>query len=366
MNKIKRKEFIKKTSLLAVATGATGLLSACGKKESSGSPAILNREKFEWKMVTTWPPHFPIMGEGADRFAKEVEAMSEGQLKIQVYGGGELVPPFETFDAVSQGMAEMGHSSAYYWAGKAPATQFFPGIPFGMNPQETNAWIYYGGGLDLWRELYSRFNLIPFPAGNTGAQMGGWFNKEINSVEDLKGLKMRMPGIGGKVLSEAGGTPILSPAGEIYTNLERGVIDATEWVGPYHDYLMGFYKIAKYYYYPGWHEPNGTLELIVNKSAYNKLPESLKEVIKIASKALNISMLSEFEKMNFEYLEKIKNEKSVELKKFPDEVLNKLRDISKKVLLDITAKDKMSKKIFDSYFDFKERISKWSDLNNDY
>jgi TRAP-type mannitol/chloroaromatic compound transport system substrate-binding protein len=365
MKNISRKDFVKKASLVTAAT-TTGLLASCGKKEATSLPAIHSKEKFEWKLVTTWPPHFPIMGEGIDRLAKEIEIMSDGQLKIQVYGGGELVPPFEAFDAVSQGVAEMAHSSAYYWAGKAEATQFFPGFPFGMNPQETNAWLYYGGGLELWQELYTKFNLIPFPAGNTGAQMGGWFNKEINSIDDIKGLKMRIPGLGGKVLSEAGGTPILSPAGEIYTNLERGVIDATEWVGPYHDYLMGFYKIAKYYYYPGWHEPNGTLELIVNKSAYNQLPNNLKEIIKITAKALNLSMLSEFEKMNFEYLKKIEKEKSVQIKKYPDEVLNKFREISKRVIADITGRDEMSKKIYESYSAFQKNISAWSKLNINY
>jgi TRAP-type mannitol/chloroaromatic compound transport system substrate-binding protein len=303
------------------------------------------------------------MGEGADRFAKDVEIMSGGQMKIQVYGGGELIPPFETFDAVSQGMVEMGHSASYYWAGKSPASQFFPGVPFGMNPQETNAWLYYGGGLELWRELYSNYNLIPFPAGNTGFQMGGWFNKKVNSMEDIKGLKMRIPGLGGKVFSEAGGVPILSPVGEIYTNLERGVIDATEWVGPYHDYLMGFYKIAKYYYYPGWHEPSGALELIINKSAYQQLPKNLQEIISTAAKALNVSMLSEFEKLNIEYLEKIESEKSVEILRFSDGILEALKKITKNVLTEITSKDEMSLKIYNSYSKFQNSISKWSNFS---
>lgn len=363
MKKIDRKSFIKNSSLVAVA-GATGILASCGEKKSIESASLNKTKKFEWKMVTTWPPNFPIMGEGAVRFAKDVEAMSDGQMKIQVYGGGELIPPFETFDAVSQGMAEMGHSSAYYWAGKIKAAQFFPGVPFGMNPQETNAWLYYGGGLELWTELYSKFNLIPFPAGNTGFQMGGWFNKKINSMADIKGLKMRIPGLGGRVFSEAGGVPILSPVGEIYTNLERGVIDATEWVGPYHDYLMGFYKIAKYYYYPGWHEPSGALELIVNKSAYNLLPENLKKIISTAAKALNISMLSEFEKLNIEYLEKIENEKTVEIIKFPDEVLETFKTITNNVLAKIISEDVMSKKIYNSYSKFQKNISKWSHFSS--
>ena len=362
MENIKRKDFIKKTSLVAVV-GATGLLAACGKKEENGSATILTRKKYEWKMVTTWPPHYPIMGEGADEFAKEVEKMSDGDLKIHVYGGGELVPAFETFDAVSQGIAEIGHSSPYYWAGKVPSAQFFTGVPFGMNPQDTNSWLYYGGGLELWQELYENFNLVPFPAGNTGAQMGGWFNKEINSISDIKGLKMRMPGIGGKVLSEAGGTPILSAVSEIYTNLERGVIDATDWIAPYHDYLMGFYKIAKYYYYPGWAEPSGAIEMIVNKSAYDKLPKYLQEIIRIACNSLNLTILSNFEKMNMEYLEKIEAEKSVEIRRFPEEVLSKFREITAKVIADITKNEEISKKIFDSYNAFQKNIVKWSNLN---
>ena len=365
MKNINRKNFIKKTSLV-LGAGATGVLASCGKKEENISAAIHTEKSFNWKMVTTWPPHFPIIGEGTDRFAKEVALMSDGQLKIQVYGGGELIPSFETFEAVSQGIVEMGHSSAYYWAGKSPATQFLTGVPFGMNAQETNAWLYYGGGLKLWEELYSKFNLIPFPGGNTGAQMGGWFNKKIISIADIKGLKMRMPGIGGKVLSKAGGTTILSPVGEIYTNLERGVIDATEWVGPYHDYLMGFYKIAKYYYYPGWHEPSGELELIVNKTVFNQLPINLQAIVRIAAKALNVSMLSEFEKMNIEYLKKIEDEKTVEIKKFPEEVLNTFKEITQKVLIDITNKDEMSKRIYDSYRKFQKEINKWSSLNRNY
>lgn len=362
MENISRKSFLKKSSIVAAAS-ATGLLASCGAKDESSSAAIHTSKKYEWKMATTWPPHFPIMGEGADRFAKDVEIMSGGQMKIQVYGGGELIPPFETFDAVSQGMVEMGHSASYYWAGKSPASQFFPGVPFGMNPQETNAWLYYGGGLELWRELYSNYNLIPFPAGNTGFQMGGWFNKKVNSMEDIKGLKMRIPGLGGKVFSEAGGVPILSPVGEIYTNLERGVIDATEWVGPYHDYLMGFYKIAKYYYYPGWHEPSGALELIINKSAYQQLPKNLQEIISTAAKALNVSMLSEFEKLNIEYLEKIESEKSVEILRFSDGILEALKKITKNVLTEITSKDEMSLKIYNSYSKFQNSISKWSNFS---
>ena len=197
-------------------------------------------------MVTTWPPNFPILGEGCKLMADWVEKMSGGRLKIQVFGGGELVPPLEAFDAVSSGSVELANGASYYWAGKVPSAQFFATVPFGMNAQQMNGWILSGGGQELWDEVYAPFNVKGYPAGNTGVQMGGWFNKEINSLDDLKGLKMRIPGLGGKVINKAGATAVNVAGGEIYTNLERGVIDATEWIGPFHDYKMGFHKIAKY------------------------------------------------------------------------------------------------------------------------
>ena len=201
-----------------------------------------------------------------------------------MYGAGELVPAFEVFDAVSRGTAEMGHGAAYYWKGKSEAAQFFAAVPFGMNAQEMNAWFYYGGGLELWREIYAPFGLMPAPAGNTGVQMGGWFNKEINRLDDLKGLKMRIPGLGGEVLRRAGGTPVNLPGGEIFTALQTGAIDATEWVGPYNDLAFGLHKAAKYYYYPGWHEPGTTLEAIVNKQAFDALPKDLQSIVRMPAR----------------------------------------------------------------------------------
>lgn len=215
------------------------LISGCGTSES-GQAAVdagsVDLSKvFRWKMVTTWPANFPVFQEGAEKFADDVRVMSNGRLDIQVYAGGELVPALQVFDAVSQGTVEMGHGSAYYWAGKVPEAQFFSSVPFGMTAKGMNAWLYNGGGLELWREVYAPFNLMPFPMGNTGVQMGGWFNKKIESLEDIKGLRMRIPGLGGKVLKSAGGNPVLMAGGEIYTALERGTIDATEWVAPFHD-----------------------------------------------------------------------------------------------------------------------------------
>ncbi len=355
---MKRRDFIKKVGVgVAAATAAT----------AAKAPYVIAKKKYFWKMVTTWPPHFPVLGEGADLLSKWVEEMSGGQMKIQVYGGGELVPALGVFDAVRSGNVEMGHSASYYWAGKAPAAQFFAAVPFGMNAQEVNAWFYGGNGLKLWRELYAEFGLVPFPAGNTGVQMGGWFNKQINSIKDLKGLKMRIPGLGGKVIAKAGGTAVLVAGGEIYTNLERGVIDATEWVGPYHDYLMGFYKAAKYYYYPGWHEPGTVLELMINKKAWEKLPKELQEIIKTAAARSNIWMLSEFEAKNEYYLEKLIKEHHVILKKFPDSVLKQLKKYSHEVVLELVEKDKsgFSRKVYNDYMNFFKQIQKWHKISED-
>ena len=351
MEKSNRRDFLKKaTTATAVAATASTI----------GAPAIVRAEKtYNWKMVTTWPPHFPILGEGADKLAELIGIMSGGRLKVQVYGGGELVPPLQAFDAVSQGMVEMGHGAAYYWAGKAPAAQFFAAVPFGLNAQGMNAWLYSGGGMALWEELYGKFNLVPMAAGNTGVQMGGWFNREIKSIDDFKGLKMRIPGLGGKVLAKAGGTAVLSAGGEIYTNLERGVIDATEWVGPYNDYKMGFYKVAKYYYYPGWHEPGTVLESFVNKSAFESLPKDLQEVVKTAAMAANLWMLCESEAKNNFYLEKMIKEEGVQLKKFPDDVVKQLRTYAGEVIQDIVEKDPMSKKVYESFSKFQKNYQVW-------
>ncbi len=351
MEKNNRRDFLKKATVAtAVAATATTI----------GAPAIVRAEKtYNWKMVTTWPPHFPLLGEGADKLAELIGVMSGGRLNVQVYGGGELVPPLQAFDAVSQGMVEMGHGAAYYWAGKAPATQFFAAVPFGLNAQGMNAWLYSGGGMELWEEVYGKFNLIPMPAGNTGVQMGGWFNREIKTIDDFKGLKMRIPGLGGKVLAKAGGTAILSAGGEIYTNLERGVIDATEWVGPYNDYKMGFHKVAKYYYYPGWHEPGTVLESFVNKSAFEALPKDLQAIVKTAAVASNMWMLCESETKNNLYLEKMIKEEGVQLKKFPADVIKVLRQYSAEVLSEIVEKDPMSKKVYESFSKFQKNYQVW-------
>ncbi len=354
--KAERRSFIKK-----VGVGAAALTAGLAAK---AVPAFA-KKTYRWKMVTTWPPHFPVLGEGADLFAKWVEEMSNGRLKITVYGGGELVPPLGVFDAVSQGTVQMGHGAAYYWAGKSPATQFFAAVPFGFNAQSMNAWILNGGGMKLWEEVYAPFNVKPFLAGNTGVQMGGWFNKEIKSIKDIKGLKMRIPGLGGKVIAKAGGNAVLVAGGEIYTNLDRGVIDATEWVGPYHDLKMGFYKAAKYYYYPGWHEPGTALEAIVNKKAWDSLPKDLQAIVDAAAYKSNMWMISEFESKNNAALVELIEKHHVKLRQFPEEVLKSLKKLSKEVLNDLAAKDPMSKKVYEHFLKFQKNIYAWNKLTEE-
>lgn len=359
MKKIIRRKFLQN---LALSASATGILAACSaEKEKEGK----NRfdETFTWTASTTWSPHFPILGEGMDLFAEQVKIMSAGRLEIKVYGAGEIIPAFELFDAVSQGAIQVGHGASYYWTGKIPSSAFFCTIPFGLNPQQMNAWLYSAGGLKMWEEVYAKHNLIPFPCGNTGVQMGGWFNKEINSLSDFKGLKIRMPGFGGKVATQIGGSALQIAGSEIYTNLERGVIDAAEWIGPYHDYLMGFHKIAKYYYYPGWHETGPTLELIINKIAFEKLPTDLQEIVRTASYRSNLWMLSEFEAKNAEYLVKMLEEKQIQIKKYPDDVLLALKKASENILTDLIAKDEMSKKVYEHLLAFKKRLLAWNAIS---
>ena len=360
---LNRKSFLKKGATLVAAAG---LGSACagqdGQAQSQSGPQIKPAKSYRWKMVTTWQPNFPVLGESCNLFAQWVEEMSGGRLKIDVFGAGELVPPFESFEAVSNGIAEIGHGAAYYWAGKVPAAQFFASVPFGMNAQQMNAWILNGGGLALWEELYAPFNIIPFPAGNTGVQMGGWFNKEINKLEDINGLKMRIPGLGGKVFTEAGGTAINVAGGEIYTNLERGVIDATEWIGPYHDYLIGFHNIAKYYYYPGWHEPGTTLESCINRAKFESLPADLQAIVRTGIERQNSWVLSEFEAKNNIYLKKILDESEVSLRAFPEEVLERLKEITKDVVQDIAKNEAGAEKIYQAYSKFKKGAEGWAGL----
>jgi TRAP-type mannitol/chloroaromatic compound transport system substrate-binding protein len=291
--------------------------------------------------------------------------MSGGRLSIKGFGAGQLVPAFEVFDAVSQGTAEMGHGAAYYWTGKAKAAGFFTSVPFGLNAQEMNGWLHYGGGLELWRELYAPFNLVPFAGGSTGVQMAGWFNREINSMQDIKGLKMRIPGLGGDVITRAGGVSVTMPGGELYTSMQTGVIDATEWVGPYNDLAFGFHQVAKYYYYPGWHEPGPILELIVNKQALASLPADLQAIVEGAARAVNQDMLDEYTARNNTALVELVETHGVDVRKLPDDVIAELRRLSAEVLEELAAEDELSRRIADSVKAFQQQATAYHGISEE-
>ncbi|MEE8058953.1 MAG: TRAP transporter substrate-binding protein [Pseudomonadales bacterium] len=321
------------------------------------------QEKYAWKMVTSWPKNFPGLGTAPERFAAVINTMSEGRLTIKVYGGGEIVPPFEVFSAVSHGTAEMGHSAAYYWKGKIPSAPFFTSVPFGLTAQEMNGWLHYGGGLELWREIYAPFNIIPFAAGNTGVQMAGWFNREINSVADLKGLKMRIPGVGGEVFSRAGGTAVTLPGSELYTSLQTGVIDATEWVAPYNDIALGLHQVAKYYYYPGWHEPGPTLELLVNKDAFESLPKDLQVMVEVAARYANQDMLDEYTARNHTSFMQLQDNQHIEFRRLPDDVIRALHKASDEYLQALVEQDEMTKKVYKSWKAYADGVRNYHHIS---
>jgi TRAP-type mannitol/chloroaromatic compound transport system substrate-binding protein len=349
-----RRHFLYKAGISAAAIAAATAVNA---------PAVAAQKTFRWKMVTTWPPKLPVLQEGCERLAKRIEDLSDGRLKIQVFAGGELVPPLESFEAVSSGTVEVGSGAAYYWAGKEVASQWFAAVPFGLNAQGMAAWFHGGDGLKLWEEAYAPFNLIPRPGGSTGVQMGGWFNKKIETIDDYKGIKMRIPGLGGKVVSKAGGTVVLLPGGEIFTSLERGVIDATEWVGPLHDLRMGFYQAAKFYYYPGWHEPGTYLEYFFNKQAYESLPKDLQHIVDGVCMENEIWTLTQFDAQNGAALQTLINEHHVQMIEFPEAVLSALRKLAEEVLEEEAAKSPLAKKVNESFKKFQKLVSSWGSIS---
>jgi len=367
---MKRRDFVKGAALAAGAVA----LTACGQNEEQAAapkeaapaapaaPAI-SKQMRELKMVTTWPKGFPGLGTGAQRLADSITAMTDGRITVKLFGGGELVPALESFDAVSNGTADMYHGADYYWQGKSKAFNFFTAVPFGLTANEMDAWLYYGGGQELWDELSAGFNVKPFAAGNTGVQMGGWFNKEMNTVEDYKGLKMRMPGLGGEVLRQIGGQSITLPGGEIFPSLQSGAIDATEWVGPWNDLAMGFYKVTKYYYYPGFHEPGSTLSCGMNAGVWNSLNAEDKAVVQFACAAENNRMFGEFNAKNGDSLDTLVNEHGVQLRRQSDDILKAIGDASGDVMSAVAASDPLSQKIYDNFLGFRKKAMGWTSLS---
>jgi TRAP-type mannitol/chloroaromatic compound transport system substrate-binding protein len=342
---MKRRELL---TAVGLGLGAVALSACSDQTASTAEKPTQPEQRFRWKMVTSWPQNFPGLGTTAQRFAETVNSLSNGRLTVQVFAAGELVPALEVFDAVSSGTAELGHSAAYYWKGKSPAAPFFTAVPFGMNAQEMNAWLYEGGGLELWQQAYASMGVLPLPCGNTGVQMAGWFNKEINSLDDLRGLKIRMPGFGGEVLARAGATTVNLPGSEIFSSLQNGVIDATDWVSPYNDLAFGLH--------PGWQEPCAVLELSINQQAFETLPEDLQGIVREAARSTNQFMLDEYTRRNAEALDTLVNEHQVQLRRLPDEVLDRLRELSKEVLEETADADALNRQVWDSMEAFREKV----------
>jgi TRAP-type mannitol/chloroaromatic compound transport system substrate-binding protein len=354
---------------LVLVVGLWARERAAGPAVASGAAASGAGSVIDWKLVTTWPKNLPGLGKAPETFARMVREMSGGRLRIRVYGAGEVVPAMGVFDAVSGGVAEMGHGASYYWKGKIPASVFFTAVPFGMTAQEMNGWLHYGGGEELWRETYAPFGVVPFAGGSTGVQMAGWFNRELKSAADLSGLKMRIPGLAGEVFSAAGGTAVNIPGGEIYTSMQTGVIDAVEWVGPYNDAALGLQEVAGYYYYPGWHEPGAMLEFIVNRKALLSLPEDLQAIVRYAARATNQDMLDEATARNNASLGRLVEQNGTQLRELPDDVLQALYRNSRVVMQRLIDSDPMARKVYESFHRFHEdvrayhRISEQSYIN---
>jgi len=351
---MKRREFIKSAGVGGVAVAAASTLA---------KPAIAQK-RVEMVIVSTWPRDFPGLGTSAQRLAKRITDCSDGRIETKYFAAKERVGAFDSFDEVASGNAQGYIAADYYWKGKHPGWNYFTAVPFGLTYTEINAWIRFGGGQELWDELAGGFGLKCMPAGNTGVQMGGWFNKEINSADDLKGLKMRIPGLGGDVMAKLGASPVSIPGGQIYENLVSGAIDATEWVGPWNDRFMKFYEAAKYYYYPGMHEPGSMISLGLNAKFWNGLSKSDQAMIEAAAGLENDMMMSEYNAKSGEALADLVKNQGVKLRKFNDDVYDSFKEASDAVFEGVQAHSALAKKIHGSFLKARADLSAWSKISD--
>lgn len=352
----------KVVSFLAIVISVQFLVACDDKVEHTHK--VEKQDSYTLKLAETWGPNFPIFGDTSKNMASMVEKMSNGRLKVVIHSSNKHKSPFGIFDMVKSGQYDMGHSASYYWKGKVPATMYFTTMPFGMIASEQYAWFYYGGGMELMNELYGQYNLMSFPGGNTANQMGGWFQKEINTVEDLQGLKMRIPGFAGEVIAKLGAKPTNIPPGELYTALERGTIDALEWVGPSLDLRMGFHKIAPYYY-TGWHEPGAELQFLVNKKKFEGLPADLQEILKTAMKASSYDMYAQAMHESAKNWATISTEyPNIQVKTFPTEVLAAMRQANEDLLAESASKDEFAARVLKSQKEYLEKARAWTNMSD--
>ena len=341
------------------------LLSAAAAGGASLAGPALAQDQLRWRMVTTWPKNAPGVGVNAQRLADKIGQMSAGRLTVRLYAAGELAPAFEALGAVQQGNAELAHAASFFWLGKSDALNYFGSMPFGLMASEIMGWLYFGGGLELWQEAMAEFEIKPFFAGSSGVSAGGWFRKEINSLDDLKGLKFRIAGLGAQVVQRLGATPVLTPPAEVFPTMAAGTVDAAEFIGPWNDQAFGLYRVAKYYYQPGWHEVGPTAELLVNRRAWEALPADLKAIVEAAATASAMEYLADYAFHNVVTLQPLVAEHGLELRLFPDDVIAALGRTALEVLAELGERTPLTRRIHASYTAFLEQAnvySQWFDL----
>ena len=342
------------TRRTAVVTGALGAIAM---------PSIARAQTVKWKMVTSWPKRLPGPGMSAERVAERIRTLSGGRIDITVYAAGEIVPAFEVLGAVGNDVAELGHTASFYWQGKMQGAAFFTTVPFGLTPAEHVAWIDAGGGQLLWDQLYAPFGAKPFMAGNTGVCMGGWFRREMSSLADLRGVKIRSLGLGGEIYRRLGATPQTTPPGEILASLQSGVLDAAEFVGPGSDIALGLYRVAPFYYYPGFNKPNGTGECIISLKAWDSLDSAGKAIVAHACAAEANFALAEMERLNAEALTVLTTQHNVKLRSFSRDLIEGARRQATDVLAELARRDEVTRRIHTSYLAFRERTTAWSRIS---
>jgi TRAP-type mannitol/chloroaromatic compound transport system substrate-binding protein len=352
---VDRRTFLGRATL-GVA-GATGI-AACAGPDGGGAPSVRTRENVQWRLASSFPRGLDALWDGADRLARRVEELTEGRFRIRAYAAGEIVPALQVLDAAQQGTVQVGHTAGYYYTGKNEALAFDTGVPFGLTSRQQTAWLAHGGGGELMRDVYADFNLVPFPAGNTGAQMGGWFRREIRTVADLRGLRMRIPGMGAQVMSRLGVTVQVLGGADIFPALERGAIDATEWVGPYDDEKLGLHRVARFYYYPGWWEPGPSLSFLVNRTAWDALPSAYQQAFEAAAAEAASHMQAIYDVQNPRALERLLAE-GTQLRRFSDEIMVASANVSREMMEQQAARDATYRRVYDAFREFREDSFRW-------
>ena len=359
---MERRQLLNSGAIALTTAAGTSLLSACTIKKENSHSSPIGLPKVSWRMATSWPISLDTIYGGAETICARVQALSGGNFIIKPYAAGEIVPGLEVLDSVQAGSVECGHTASYYYKGKNPCFAFGTSVPFGLTAQQQNAWLYEGEGMESLNTIFNDFGVIAFPAGNTGAQMGGWFKEKLEGLKSLQGLKMRIPGLGGEIMAQLGVNVQVLPGGEVYLALDRGAIDAAEWTGPYDDEKLGFNRAAKFYYYPGWWEPGPTLNALVNKRAWTKLPAEYKAIFSTACYEANMTMLNRYDTLNGIALQKLLKSGTI-LVPYEERILQSAREASFQLYEDISAQDQTFRNLFQSWNEFRKNVSSWNKIN---